>query len=58
MRLRFWSDALNKIYDKEKNKTIPDHPVIYEVNNVSCMIQITNYLDFAFIWILHSIVYK
>lgn len=55
MRLRFWSDALNKIYDKEKNKTIPDHPVIYEVNNVSFLYDSNNQL---FIWILHSIVYK
>lgn len=53
MRLRFWSDALNKIYDKEKNKSIPDHPVIYEVNNVSFMFESNNKLC---IWILHSIV--
>lgn len=44
MRLRFWSDALNKIYDKEKNKTIPDHPVIYEVNNVSFLYDSNNQL--------------
>ncbi|XP_031633999.1 NADH dehydrogenase (ubiquinone) complex I, assembly factor 6 homolog [Contarinia nasturtii] len=33
MRLKFWYDALNKIYDKDVNKKLPDHPVIYEVNN-------------------------
>lgn len=40
MRLRFWSDALNQIYDKDKTKPIPAHPVIYEVNNVSLHVQI------------------
>lgn len=55
MRLRFWSDALNKIYDKEKDKSIPDHPVISEVNNVSFLYESNDQL---FIWILHSIVYK
>lgn len=36
IRLKFWSDALNKIYDKDnKGKALPEHPVITEVNNVS-----------------------
>lgn len=34
MRLKFWYDAINKVYDKDKSKKLPEHPVIYEVNNV------------------------
>lgn len=39
MRLKFWSDSLNKIYDKDKSKPLPEHPVIYEVADVSLYIQ-------------------
>lgn len=35
MRLRFWHDALNKVYDKGNTKKLPEHPVILELNNVS-----------------------
>lgn len=34
MRLKFWHDAINKVYEKDKSKKLPEHPVIYEVNNV------------------------
>lgn len=34
MRLKFWHDAINMVYDKDKSKKLPEHPVIYEVNNV------------------------
>lgn len=38
MRLKFWYDALNKVYDKANTKRLPDHPVILELNNVSWFI--------------------
>lgn len=45
MRLQFWNDAVNKVYDKDKSKPIPEHPVILEVNNVRhCVPDHDNYL--------------
>lgn len=35
MRLHFWNDAIEKIYDKNRTKKLPEHPVIHEMNNVS-----------------------
>lgn len=35
MRFRFWTDALNRIYNKEAKTAIPEHPVIYELNRVT-----------------------
>lgn len=34
LRLKFWYDALDKIYDKNKERILPDHPVIQELNHV------------------------
>lgn len=38
MRMKFWHDALDKIYDKKKEKVLPEHPVIRELNYVSLSI--------------------
>lgn len=37
MRLRFWTDAIEKIYEKNRSKRLPEHPAILELNNVSCV---------------------
>lgn len=34
MRLRFWTDSLNRLYDQDAKTAIPEHPVIYELNRV------------------------
>lgn len=31
MRLKFWFNAVDTLYDTSKNKTIPDHPVIKQI---------------------------
>lgn len=36
LRLKFWYDALDKIYDKNRAKILPEHPVIQELNHVGC----------------------
>lgn len=33
--MKFWHDALDKIYDKKREKVLPEHPVIQELNYVS-----------------------
>lgn len=35
--MRFWSDAIEKIYEKNRSKKLPEHPAILELNNVSCV---------------------
>lgn len=32
MRLKFWEDAVTNIFDKKKNKSLPKHPVVEEMN--------------------------
>lgn len=32
MRLKFWEDAITKIFDKNKKGSIPKHPVVEELN--------------------------
>lgn len=37
LRLKFWYDALDKIYEKNSEKILPEHPVIQELNNVGVL---------------------
>lgn len=34
MRMKFWEDAVDRIYGDSENKTIPDHPVVKQLKIV------------------------
>lgn len=38
MRLTFWHEALDKIFDKHRQGALPEHPVIEELNYVSHLV--------------------
>lgn len=50
MRLRFWTDSLNRLYDRNAKTAIPEHPVIYELNQV---FPLTHYFKIFFFFGAH-----
>lgn len=40
IRLKFWYDALDKIYEKNREKILPEHPVIRELHHVSLLVEV------------------